>query len=105
MTYGLREDTIKKINSVFVNYTNISKVLLYGSRAKGNYKNGSDIDLCVISKDMDIKELQKISLDLDDLLLPYKIDLSVYEKITNKELKEHIDRIGVVFFELEKKTF
>ena len=100
MPYGLNDDTIKKINQVFSNYSIISKALLYGSRAKGNYKNGSDIDLCLVGTAIDIKQLHTIELELDDLLLPYQIDLSVYDKINNYELKEHIDRIGIVFYEI-----
>ncbi len=100
MLYGLNDDTIKKINQVFTNYPTISKAILYGSRAKGNYKNGSDIDLCLVGTNIDIKLLHTIELELDDLLLPYQIDLSIYDKITNLELKEHIDRMGIVFYKI-----
>ncbi|MBS0626813.1 MAG: nucleotidyltransferase domain-containing protein, partial [Verrucomicrobia bacterium] len=47
MRYGLNELTIQKITDVFTKFPSIEKVVLYGSRAKGNYKNGSDIDLCL----------------------------------------------------------
>lgn len=43
--FGLKEATIKKIWAVFSEYPLVAKVVIYGSRAKGNFKNGSDIDL------------------------------------------------------------
>jgi type I restriction enzyme S subunit len=72
---------------------------LYGSRAKGNYRPNSDIDLTLKCKNVDLSTLFKIETDLDDLLLPYKIDLSIFHKIENQDLIEHINRVGVVFYE------
>jgi predicted nucleotidyltransferase len=97
--FGLKEDTINKINSVFKKYEEIEKVILYGSRAKGNYQIGSDIDLTIIDNNLSFSRLMKIETELDDLLLPYKIDLSKLSDISNADLLEHIKRIGVVFFE------
>jgi len=98
MRYGLSEKTIEKINSIFSKYRNIDRVFLYGSRAKGNYKNGSDIDLSIESSSINLQLLCKIELELDDLLLPYNIDLSLYGDIENRDLKEHIDRVGVTLY-------
>jgi len=97
--FGLKEDTINKINSVFKKYEEIEKVILYGSRAKGNYQIGSDIDLTIIDNNLSFSRLMKIETELDDLLLPYKIDLSKLSDISNADLLEHIKRVGVVFFE------
>ena len=99
MNYGLPETSIDKIKAVLANYSEVEKVILYGSRAKGNYKNGSDIDLTIIGNELTLATIYKIENDLDDLYLPYKIDLSIYEKISNSALIEHIDRIGIVFYE------
>lgn len=101
MTYGLSEKTIQGIQDVFARHTQVEQAIIYGSRAKGNYRNGSDIDLVLVGKGLDLSQLFKIELELDDLLLPYKIDLSAYHKIENQELIGHIDRVGVVFFERE----
>jgi len=97
--YGLKENKIKKIQSVFANYSNIEKAILYGSRAKGNYRNGSDIDLTLIGENLDLSTLFKIENKLDDLLLPHKIDLSLFQKIENPDLVDHINRVGKVFYE------
>jgi len=61
-------------------------VILYGSRARGNYRNGSDIDLALVGKELDLTTLFKVETELDDLLLPYKIDLSIHHKIENPDL-------------------
>ncbi|WP_187759902.1 nucleotidyltransferase domain-containing protein [Thiospirochaeta perfilievii] len=81
--------------TVFKKYKNIDSVVLYGSRAKGSYKNGSDIDLTITGKDISIKTLYKIEENLEDLMLPYKIDLSLYCNIENENLKQHIKRVGI----------
>ncbi len=99
MIGGLKEHTIAQINSVFAKYNTVNKAILYGSRAKGNYRNSSDIDLTLVGNDLNLNTLFNIENDLDDLLLPYKIDLSILKKIENNDLVEHISRVGVVFYE------
>jgi predicted nucleotidyltransferase len=98
MQYGLNEEIIKKVTNLFARYDQIDAVVLYGSRAKGNYKPGSDIDLTLKGKDLDIRLLNKISLELDDLLLPYIFDLSIYQHIQNTDLIDHIQSVGQVFY-------
>lgn len=95
---GLSEKTQQQILSVLKKYAKIEKVILYGSRSKGNFKNGSDIDLTVVAPTYNLAELFKIENDLDDLLLPYKIDLSLFHLIDNKDLIEHIQRVGIEMF-------
>ncbi|WP_439554772.1 nucleotidyltransferase domain-containing protein [Dyadobacter sp.] len=100
MNYGLKENTIAAIQEVFKKYSLVNKVLLYGSRAKGNFRNGSDIDLVMVGESLTLSDQFKIEMELDDLLLPYKIDLVIYHQIENEQLIGHIDRVGVVFFEM-----
>lgn len=97
--YGLSEKTIKAIQGVFAKYPQIDRAVLYGSRAKGNYRNGSDIDLVLVGAALDLSLIFKIEIELDDLMLPYRIDLSACHQIENTELVEHIDRAGLVFYE------
>lgn len=91
---GLTKKEIEDIRSVFLNYPQIKEVLIYGSRAMGNYKPASDIDLCLIGKDIDLSLQTEIEFDLDDLMLHLKFDLSIYGKIITPEFKNHIDRVG-----------
>ena len=64
----------------------------------GKYKRGSDIDLTLKGKEIDLHLLSKISNEIDDLLLPYKFDLSIFQDIANKELLNHIERVGITFY-------
>ena len=96
--FGLKEKDIALINAIFAQYPNIEEVVLYGSRAKGNYKTGSDIDMTIVENDLTMTDFLKISNDIDDILLPYKIDLSQKRKISNPELIEHINRVGQLFY-------
>jgi predicted nucleotidyltransferase len=99
MRFGLSESVIEKINSVFIRFPAVEKVVLYGSRAKGNFKNGSDIDLTLYGSGLTATDLQGISEELDELLLPYEIDLSNFDQLDHIALRDHIERVGVVFFE------
>jgi len=99
MKYGLNEQEIEALQQVFAHYQEVEKVLLYGSRAKGNFKPASDIDLTLQGCALNLKLLLAIENELDDLLLPYKIDLSLFDKIQNPDLIEHIKRVGVIFYE------
>lgn len=95
---GLPVSDIEALYSVLNRIDSIEQAILYGSRAKGNYRPGSDIDL-VIKGDLDNNSFYEIMRGFDDLMLPYKIDLSIYPQLTDKELREHIDRVGIVFYE------
>jgi len=104
MLYGLKNQTIEKINQIFARYQEVENVILYGSRAKGNHKKGSDIDLTLIGENLNLQLLNKISLDLDDLLLPHKIDLSIYDQISNSDLIDHILRVKKIFYKKQSKS-
>ncbi|WP_265823482.1 nucleotidyltransferase domain-containing protein [Geovibrio ferrireducens] len=99
MKYGLSEEAIQEIRDVFAGFPQILKAVLYGSRAKGNYKTGSDIDLALFGTELNLEILQKIEHKIDDLLLPYSVDLSIYKDISSEELKEHINRVGIIFYQ------
>jgi uncharacterized protein len=101
MNHGLSADTVVKIHSIFSRFPGIDKAILYGSRAKGNYKTGSDIDLTLMGKELTLGLLGDIAEQLDDLLLPYTIDLSLYTSLGHVKLQQHIDRVGVVFYQRE----
>jgi len=101
LQFGLKVSTTERIKGVFTCHPEVRQVVIYGSRAKGNYRNGSDIDLTIIGESVSLSELMKIEAELDDLLLPYKIDLSLLHKIGDASLLDHIKHVGAVFFENE----
>ncbi|GAA4434600.1 nucleotidyltransferase domain-containing protein [Ravibacter arvi] len=98
MKYGLSENSIKAIHAVLAQNSNIETAVLYGSRAKGNYREGSDIDLALIGDQLDLSQMLRIAAMLDDLMIPYKVDVALLHQINNAELKDHILRRGVVFY-------
>ncbi len=100
MKYGLPDAAIQKICTVLGRYPQVKRAILYGSRAKGSHKNGSDIDLTLRGgADLILPVLYKIVDELDDLLLPYTIDLSIFNDIGDPDVIAHIQRVGVTFYE------
>lgn len=102
-TCGLAPSTTRSIKKVFAEHPSVERVLLYGSRAKGNFRHASDIDLTILG-DVAFEELLRIQTELDDLLLPYKIDLSVLHDVTAAALREHIQRVGKTFYRRDGST-
>lgn len=99
MSHGLPAATVSRICRVLSRFPSVEKAVVYGSRAKGNYKTGSDIDLTLFGSGLTPADLAAIADALDELLLPYQIDLSLYHRIENPKLRDHIDRIGRVLCE------
>jgi predicted nucleotidyltransferase len=99
MKYGLSDATVAKIRGVLARFPTVERAVLYGSRAKGNYKPGSDIDLTLFGENMTASQLGDIAEELDDLLLPYTIDLSIFDHLGHSDLRDHIERVGQVFYE------
>ena len=98
MEYGLKENTKEKINQVFAVHPEIQQAIIYGSRALGNFKHSSDIDITLLGENINLDVLNQISIEIDDLLLPYYVDLSIFSHIKNDELVDHINRVGKEFF-------
>lgn len=104
MKYGLSQSVIQKINTILSRYPQVEKATLFGSRAKGNYKNGSDIDLTLHGANLSLSVIYKILDDLDELLLPYTIDLSIFNHIDDPDVIDHIERVGVTFYDKSETT-
>ncbi|MCL2844108.1 MAG: nucleotidyltransferase domain-containing protein [Chitinivibrionia bacterium] len=99
MMYGLPQRTLDSMEKIFRKYP-IKQVILYGSRAKGNFRNNSDIDMTLITDETFTRtHLLRIYSDFDDSDIPYLVDISMYEALNNEDLKEHINRVGKVIFE------
>lgn len=99
MKFGLSDSVIVELQGVFRRHKNISKVLIFGSRAKGNYREGSDIDLVAIGNNLDYNQIIKILTEIDDLELLYSVDLLDYSKIIGTPIGDHINRVGQVFYQ------
>ena len=103
MKFGLKENVIERISHVFSTAEQVEEAILYGSRAKGNFKNGSDIDIVLKGKGLTLQVMNQIGTGLDDLLLPYMFDVSVYSRISDPDLLDHIRRVGVIFYQKKKE--
>jgi predicted nucleotidyltransferase len=97
--HGLTDETVGQIHKVLARCPEVEKAVLYGSRAKGNYKPGSDVDLTLLGANLTRKILGQIQGELEDGQLPYRFDLSILSQITQTDILEHIQRVGVVFYE------
>jgi uncharacterized protein len=104
MKFGLTESTIENISAVLAGFPQVEKAVLYGSRAKGNYRSGSDIDLTLDGKDLTLTVISKIEQGIDDLLMPYTLDLSIFQRLSDPGLIDHIRRVGVVFYQRESQA-
>ncbi len=96
--FGLSNETLAKITACIAQYPNITWVKIYGSRAKGNYRSGSDIDLAFSSATDYSAQLLEA---LDALSTPYLFDVTHYNGLTHNDLKSHIDRVGVQIYPQE----
>ena len=99
MNNGLPDGAIAQIRTVFSRHPEVEKAILYGSRAKGNFKPGSDVDLTLMGADLTLEIMGQIQNELEDGLLPYRLDLSIFSQITHPDLIGHIQRVGAVFYE------
>jgi predicted nucleotidyltransferase len=100
--FGLRQSDIDTIVLILSAYSKVKQAIQFGSRAKGNYRNGSDVDIAIKTEELSFEQLSEISVRLnEDTCLPYKFDVLIYETIVNAELLDHINRIGICFY---KKT-
>lgn len=98
MPYGLTDIELQKLFEVFAQNGRIEQVILYGSRAKGNFKPFSDVDITLVGSELSRDDLNKVIQEIDDLLLPYQFDISLKRKLKNVALIDHIERRGVEIY-------
>jgi predicted nucleotidyltransferase len=105
MQFGLPDHTLKAIRTILVKYSNIQSAILYGSRAKGNYKTGSDIDITLqVDDTFCYTDLLQVIGDFDDSDIPYMVDVSDYRKLQDENLRDHIMRVGKFLYKKESEA-
>ncbi len=97
--FGLPPKTLADIRRILAECPAVEKAILYGSRAKGNYRPGSDIDLTLIGDCLDLKTLGYLAARLEASPIPYQVDLSLWSRIDHVNLREHIERVGAIFYQ------
>ncbi len=106
MDNGLTEQDIKTIITVLKKFPTVEMALLYGSRAMGTFKKGSDVDIALKGKQLSSDTCSRIHFELEEeTLLPYFFDVTHYAAIENQNLKEHIDRVGKLLYSKENDDF
>lgn len=103
---GLLERDILDIKILFNKFSQIRSVILFGSRAKGNFKKGSDIDLAVTGENLDYHLINTLNFELNEnTVMPYKFDIININTIKNKDLLDHINRVGKVIYSINNYTY
>lgn len=96
---GLKRTDLEKLSEVFRRHPAVEKAVLYGSRAIGNFRPFSDVDITLLGEGISGSEFNRLFLDIDDLMLPYNFDLSLFSSLSNPRLREHIARVGIIIYE------
>ena len=97
--FGISIQSYQLLRQALKDVPEIEKVIIFGSRVKGNYKNGSDIDLAIMGKDCTPETAININATLNEVLpIPYFVDVIDYTSLKQSQLKEHIDRVGIEFY-------
>ena len=98
--YGLTKGDLEEMNHIFKSHPDVQKSLIFGSRAMGTFKRGSDVDLCLQGDHLSMKTVSEIHYQLEEETeLPYFFDIVRYDSKLNPELKAHIDRAGIIIYE------
>jgi predicted nucleotidyltransferase len=103
-SHGLPAAAVAQIQATLAAFPAIEQAILYGSRALGRHRPGSDIDLTLSGADLDALTLARLDQALDDLLLPWRFDLSLRVSLQSPELIDHIERVGQVLYRRNLRT-
>jgi predicted nucleotidyltransferase len=99
--FGLPDDVLPRVIAILSGNRKIRRITLYGSRAMGKSRDGSDIDLCLDGDALSLNDLAELEAGIDDLLLPWKVDITVRQQIDNPDLIAHIERVGVRLYPVD----
>lgn len=95
MRFGLREHEIKQLTQIIFSFPEVQGAIIFGSRAMGNFKSGSDVDIAIRGKNITHEIITRIRYLLnEETLMPYFFDVVDYDQITNEDLNQHIDQFG-----------
>jgi predicted nucleotidyltransferase len=97
--FGLSDQSLETVRDILASCPEVEKALVYGSRAMGNYRAGSDIDITLIGAQLSMDVLFKLVRLFDESNLPYMVDLSIMANINNPNLSDHIERVGQVLYQ------
>jgi uncharacterized protein len=100
--FGIKDTDIKFIKLTLSSFDTVYSASIFGSRAKGNFKNTSDIDIAVFGDKVDFNTICSLKFILEEESpFPYLVDVVDYNMLENLALKEHIDRVGIEIYRLK----
>lgn len=102
--YGMTDEELDLLCSLFARQKEIEQVILYGSRAKGTHKPFSDVDITLLGVGLSRSHLNRLLADIDESSLPYFFDVSIFSKINNSDLIAQIEKMGVVLYQRGETT-
>ncbi len=92
--FGLQERELSELRDCLRKVPKIRRAVVFGSRAMGNYKEGSDVDLALFGEGLSFREISRVLNEMEESTFPYVLDLLIYDRIDNPKLREHIDCFG-----------
>ena len=95
MPYGLTDKELQTLQTLFAANARIDRAILYGSRAKGNYKPFSDVDIVLKGEELTRMDINRLQASIEESSLPYKFDISLFASLKTPELIGHIERVGL----------
>lgn len=96
--FGISEKSYQLLQDTFSKFPEVEEVIIFGSRAKGNYKKGSDIDLAIKGAKCTASLAWRLQSYINEHLpIPYNVDVINYNSLDHRELKRHIDGVGIRF--------
>lgn len=97
--FGLLETDLQEIVQTLSQFSTIEKAVIFGSRAKGNYQNGSDVDIAIFGENLNPETDFQVSFHLnEETNMPYKFDILNFNKIQEPTLIDHISRVGIQIY-------
>lgn len=96
--FGLKESEILALKDILASFPEVEEAVIYGSRARGTNRRSSDIDMTLKGDDLTYLQLALIDSKIDDLLMPYFVDISLYRMLNDIDLLESINREGKIFY-------
>ncbi len=104
MEHGLSGKTLNTIRNILRSHPEVDVAILFGSRAKGTYRPGSDIDLSLVGANLSHQILLRIMSEFDDSSIPYLVDLSMFDQIGDAAVRSHIHRMGQILYQKETEV-
>ena len=102
--FGIPEGDLEALISELRKNPKVNEIVLFGSRAKGTFKNGSDIDIALKGVRLNLNDILDATSEIEKLLLPYKLDLVIFNRIAEPALIDHIKRVGIVLFKRDSQS-